>query len=161
MKYNEMKRRRHHGQGLVEYALVLVLVALVVIAIVFTVGLGVQRVYGVVAGALGVSHTKAELMLDSPGARCYLYDGTTNIYLTGSTNIPFSELTFSTNTTYNSGSGGGVTPIRASVPGTTTGTFWVGYQLAPVQDRGLCPTSVVIQSSNGAIAISPVTIVEA
>jgi Flp pilus assembly pilin Flp len=148
------------GQGLVEYALILVLVALVVISVTFLVGLATQRVYGIVVGALGVSHNSGpKLIIDSPGARCYLQAGTTNIYLTGSTTEQFSDLTYSSNLTYNSGSGGGSTPIRPTVNGTSSGAFWIGYQLAPVLDRGLCPTSVVIQSTSGVIVISPVKVI--
>src|SRR4051812_34886298 len=68
-------QKGQEGQGLVEYALVLVLVAVVCIAIMFATGLSVQRVYGLIAGALGAKHNtenyKGEgIVIDL--AQCYV-----------------------------------------------------------------------------------------
>src|SRR4051812_49246100 len=54
---NRMKRTRTRrgarGQGLVEYALVFVLVSIVVIVTAALIGTAVQRIYAIVAGGLG------------------------------------------------------------------------------------------------------------
>jgi len=50
------KRKTFNGQALVEYALILTLVAVVVIVAAFAIGLATQRLYGVVTAALGGSH---------------------------------------------------------------------------------------------------------
>jgi Flp pilus assembly pilin Flp len=166
MQMNPKRLKSHHvakGQGLVEYALILALVALVVIAVTFLIGLSVQRVYGLVVGALGINHGSSALNIESsPPPACYLVGSTTNIYLKGYTNQQFSELTFSTNLTYNSdASGTAITPIRAA-PGNsgTSGAFEVGYQLAPVRDRTKCPTTAVIQAQDGTIATTPIIVIE-
>src|SRR5258708_22800830 len=96
------------GQGLVEYALVLVLVAVVCIAIIFATGLSVQRVYGLVAGALGTRHNTEDfngerIVIDQ--AVCYLvppgYEGPgtpgmTNVTIHGLTHLPLEHLTLPT-----------------------------------------------------------------
>ena len=53
---NDMKalsRRRQHGQGMVEYALILVLVSIVVIVILLTMGNQILNVFSNVVAALG------------------------------------------------------------------------------------------------------------
>jgi pilus assembly protein Flp/PilA len=45
--------RRQHGQGMVEYALILVLVSIVVIVILITMGGQIQNVFSNVVAALG------------------------------------------------------------------------------------------------------------
>ena len=57
-------RRTQSGQSLVEYALLLALVATVAIVVLFGIGLSVQRVYGLIAGVLGAKH-------DSTGGRAH------------------------------------------------------------------------------------------
>jgi len=44
---------RHEGQGMVEYALILVLVSIVVIVILITMGKQIRNVYSNVVAALG------------------------------------------------------------------------------------------------------------
>src|SRR5258708_32696339 len=46
-------RKLQQGQGLVEYGLILVLVALVVIVAAFLVGQATQRIYGIILGSTG------------------------------------------------------------------------------------------------------------
>ncbi len=146
--------RAQRGQGLAEYALLLILVAVVVIVAVFGVGLGVQRVYGIVVGALGTHHDAVgdeTITIASPV--CWVVsaakappNGQTGLYITFSTNVSLSDLTGSTNLAVGGPIGG--TPPSAE------------YQplLGSVADEGLCPKSVVIQSKKGAIAASPVQI---
>ena len=45
--------RQQHGQGMVEYALILVLVSIVVIVILLTMGNQIQNVFSNVVAALG------------------------------------------------------------------------------------------------------------
>ena len=47
--------KRQEGQGMVEYALILVLVSIVVIVILLTMGKQIQNVFSNVVGALGQS----------------------------------------------------------------------------------------------------------
>jgi pilus assembly protein Flp/PilA len=51
-KFGFMKRRQH-GQGMVEYALILVLVSIVVIVILLTMGNQIANVFSNVVAALG------------------------------------------------------------------------------------------------------------
>src|SRR5438046_752356 len=97
---------RQAGQGLVEYALVLVLVAVVCIAIMFATGLSIQRVYGLIAGALGTKHDAdyqgEQIAIDL--AICYLVPegypghatGLTSVRIDGHTNVPIDQLTLAT-----------------------------------------------------------------
>src|SRR5258708_30098090 len=47
---------RSRGQGLVEYALLIALIALLSIVALVIASFGVQRIYGVIAGSLGIRH---------------------------------------------------------------------------------------------------------
>ncbi len=51
------KRRLSRGQGMVEYALLLVFIAVVVIVVLLTLGQQVANVFSNVAGALGFTPT--------------------------------------------------------------------------------------------------------
>jgi len=58
MKHHKLllNRRHHkllHGQGLVEYALILIAIALIVMVVALGFGVAVQRLLGLVTGALG------------------------------------------------------------------------------------------------------------
>jgi pilus assembly protein Flp/PilA len=54
-KYGRLRalRRREDGQGLVEYALILVLVAIVVIGVLTTMGNSIQAVFSDIVSSLG------------------------------------------------------------------------------------------------------------
>src|SRR5262245_2602949 len=94
-------RRRSSGQGLVEYALILVLVAIVVIVVVGLAGLAVQRVYGVVAAVLGAKKEVTGVLtfdfehLPQCGYAAGQGTGLAAIIIT---DIPASDLTVSTDT---------------------------------------------------------------
>ena len=151
------------GQGLAEYALILVLVAIVVIVAAASVGLAVQRLYGVVAGALGAKHdTVGHLVIES-AAQCWIMPpapptyptGFVGINLTGTTDIPFADLTYSTEGSVGTTADGSPVLVQGNP---VLPNFIVNAILAPSPDASKCPQSVVIQAKTGAIAISPVTV---
>jgi Flp pilus assembly pilin Flp len=157
--------KRERGQSLVEYALILVLVAVVAIVALGLVGLAAQRIFGVTVGALGVRHNSTgiiEFSQETP-PMCILRasdpdwpTGFTGILIYGTTSEDLADLTYSSNLSVNTGLGGD--PIVLQENG--DGGFSVNHVLADHPDRSLCPSSVVIQSKNGAIAVAPVIIKE-
>jgi pilus assembly protein Flp/PilA len=155
----ERKQTRKHerGQGLVEYALILVLVAIVVIVVTSLMGQGVQRIFGLITGALGEKHNASGgETITIEYAECYVHTGSnprTGLWIVGTTDVPLNELTGSTNLAYDG-------PISTNpLEGGASGTFTYNPELkAGVGDESLCPRSVVIQSKRGAIAVSPVII---
>ncbi len=144
--------RRQRGQALVEYSLLLGLLALVVIGSVLLVELGVQRVYSVVAGTLGVKHdTNDTQIITIQEASCYVVSpaksppaGQTGLWVIGDTNVALADLTGSTNQQV----GGPLNPNGAG--------FKYQPLLASAPDTASCSKSVVIQSKKGAIVFAPV-----
>ncbi len=160
---HQKRYNQQQGQGLVEYALILVLVAIVVVAVAGLVGLAVQRVYGVVAGALHTKYdTVGHLVIES-AAQCWIMPpappgypaGFVGINLTGTTDIPFADLTYSTDASVGTTVDGSLVHIEGNP---SPPNFKVNAILAASPDPGKCPRSVVIQAKSGAIAISPVTV---
>ncbi len=158
-------RTREHGQSLVEYALIVVLVAVVAIVVIGLAGLAVQRVFGVAAGALGAKHnTTGVIDISPPGAQCVLGapnppdypNGFTGILIEGTTSENVQDLTYSSNLSVGTGAGGGTIIIESN----GSNGFSIHHVLVMSRDRAYCPSSVVIQGKNGAIAVSPVTVVE-
>jgi Flp pilus assembly pilin Flp len=154
--------RRERAQSLVEYALTLALVALVAIVVIGLAGLAIQRVFGVAAGALGAKHgIKGALNIEK--AECAVYskpqgeftNGLTGINLVGTTNEPLENLTYSSNLSVGTGINGDLMEFEPN----GDGGFKIIRVIADHPDSGLCPTSIVVQSTSGAIAVSPVTIV--
>jgi Flp pilus assembly pilin Flp len=160
--------RKPRGQGLVEYALLLVLVALVVVVAASLLGMGLQRVYGIAAAALG-----AKQDVDGPDGKiviedstCFLMrysDGTrlTGLYIFGYTDLPLTDLNGSTNLfmdtpyeglkfEFSEGEIGGV-----PVPG----SFAFNPLISATEDNPLlCPAAVTIQSkTKPIIAVAPMT----
>ncbi len=154
-------RKYQRGQGLIEYALILILVAVVVIAVAGLVGLAVQRLYGLVAGALGTKYdTVGHLTIDAPGARCWHMSPTSDypqgfigIDLHGITDIPFADLTYSTEGSVGTDLDG----KDASVEGNPSAPNYKVQYILSKTPPFTCPRVVVIQAKSGAIAISPVT----
>ena len=150
------EHRGERGQGLAEYALTIALVALVVIVAAFAIGLAVQRVYGVVAGALGVKHdTHGTHTLVIESANCFASTSAnqTGLWVTGTTDENFSDLTGSTEQAVGTGVNGQSYPIEPNAGG----FLWRPLLATNKADTSLCPTSVVIQAKDGAIAVSPLT----
>jgi len=145
------QRRTQSGQSLVEYALLLALVATVAIVVLFGIGLSVQRVYGLIAGVLGAKHDSAggahTIVIDTALCVSVAATGKTGLWVTGSTSDPLSSLTGSTEH-------GGQGPVSPDAAG-----FVYNPQIASTADVSQCPKAVVIQSQSGAIAITPLTVV--
>jgi Flp pilus assembly pilin Flp len=164
-KGHERRRARQAGQGLVEYALVLVLVAVVCIAIMFATGLSVQRVYGVVASVLGAKHDvenyqgerivieQAECVTLDPGNPHYtgLPNGARALRIRGFTNVPIDQLSLVTDNT-------DVNKLQSNftMMDLTTGEFKFDPILSLVPGEPDCPNGVTIQSIHGAMATSPI-----
>lgn len=147
-------RHRERGQGFVEYALVLVIVALVVIVIVGLLGMALQRSYGVVAGLLGAKHN-TEHVIEIVTAQCIAIqsENLTGLWVIGNTTEDVSKLTGSTEQAVGTGMTGLESPVETNGPN----GFKFHPLLAHTADLSVCPKSVVIQAANGAIAVSPVT----
>src|SRR5690349_15579643 len=100
--------RREHAQSLVEYALILVLVAVVAIVVIGLAGLAIQRVMGVAAGALGAKHdtthvlevTEATCLVRTHASEGYP-DGLTGVQMYGLRTEPTEDLYYSTNLSVN------------------------------------------------------------
>jgi Flp pilus assembly pilin Flp len=160
-----MNRRkpRTKGQGLVEYALILVLVAVVTIVILHFFGHGAQRIFGIVAGTLG---TKIESNgLEIGYAECVVDHSInkTTLWVRGYTKFDPTELVGSTEKAHggdiaqnNNTFKPGTDPKGLGRPSTGAETFKYTPTLGKA-DASLCARVVVIQSDNGAIAAWPVT----
>jgi hypothetical protein len=154
-------RRMQRGQGLPEYSLTLVLVALASIIALVLLGFAVQRLYAIVGGVSGASRNASAngnyIIIDQ--ADCYIvgpnnphyatYDngnpppwystGLTAIYVNGTTNVPLPDLQASTNR-------GFATDITEN--NHAAGTFVYNPIIIDQHpDPGLCPAAVVIQST--------------
>ncbi len=153
----EYCRGRKRGQGLVEYALILALVALVVIVAAFLLGRATQRVYGVIGGAMGAKYNSVgQHALEITTAECIAVQSPpeTGLWVVGLTNEDVANLTGSTNLAVGTGIGGALSPVETNGPG--------GFKFHPLlletsADLGICPTSVVIQVKDGTIAVSPIS----
>ncbi len=145
-------RRGRSGQSLVEYALLLALVAVVAATILFGIGLSVQRVYGVIAAVLGAKHdttgSSNTIVIDTALCVSVAATGKTGLWVTGTTNEPLANLIASTERV-------GQGPVSAGGSG-----FVYNPEIASVADTNLCPKAVVVQSRTGAIAITPLTVVK-
>jgi Flp pilus assembly pilin Flp len=149
------KRSAKQGQSLVEYALILVLVAVTVIVVARLVGLATERVFGVTVAALGTTAEVAgnDGFIEITSATCYAVrsTGEVGLWVLGNSNIPPDQLTGSTEVTVNqvpvtaNGSGFKYNPNIVSFPAEKTKAL-----------TSLCPNAVVIQSSGGAMAVAPV-----
>jgi len=85
--------RREHGQGLVEYALILVLVALVVIGILLVLGPSIRDVYNRVVQALGGTGLSRYITSTSPSVTDLggsIYRLTVTVYVNAQTNVTLS-----------------------------------------------------------------------
>ncbi|HLY27386.1 MAG TPA: hypothetical protein VKQ72_13670 [Aggregatilineales bacterium] len=153
-------RYRSRGQGQVEYALVLAVVSLVVIVAVTLVGLGAQRVYGVIAGSLGAKHDTLTQghTIEIVSAQCIAVpsQNLTGLWVVGNTDELVANLTGSTNLAVGTGIGGAPSPVNPDPDNPNVFKFQplLSQQKA---DLTLCPIAVVIQATDGAIATAPIT----
>ncbi len=155
---------------MVEYALVLVLVALGSIVILGLAGVGVQRLYGVVSGVMGARRQAGDgaisgQVINITGASCYVYapsgvfpSGYIGYFLKVETNIPLDQLnTAGTEQTLmlSVNNNPDQTTIVAP-PGTSHITF--EGSVPNSADSSLCPRVAIVQSIQGSIAVRPVDI---
>jgi Flp pilus assembly pilin Flp len=154
---NKRNKRGQSGQGLVEYALILALVALVVIISLTLMRLSTMRGIGQVTAALGGQRSGD----DSAGfnisfdpnqpPQCGYLQGVnkTGISVRGSTNVPLSDIVA---TTENSNQILGLMPDG-------TNRFAAYTILADGRDHSVCPKGIVIQTkpeSGGMTILHPV-----
>jgi len=176
-------RKLQQGQGLVEYGLILVLVALVVIVAAFLVGQATQRIYGIVLGSTG-GKADSGGNLQIVGAWCvanFTQDppetGLIVIGITSETNVDTSTtpptyptLYASTDTQATEVGDSGLRHVDVFDPASVDSSLYPSgitptFQFTPVlsdttADTSLCPTSVTIQdSTNNFISAWPVTAV--
>ena len=150
--------RIERGQGMVEYALILALVAVVAIAGLSLVGLGVQRNLAVIAGVMGADHdTSDRAILEITTAQCIAVgsSGLTGLWVVGVTDQDIAWLSASNEYGINVGVDGLAAAVSASGPN----TFQYNPLLAYSADISACPKTIVIQSASGAIAVAPVDVV--
>jgi hypothetical protein len=149
-------RRTEHGQGLVAYALILILVGLAVIVAIRLVGLAVQRNYGVLAGTLGVTHnTSGQHIIEIVNAQCIAVESArlTGLWVFGNTNEDVADLAASTEQAV----GTGMDSLPSPVESNGRNSFKFHPLLAYKADLSVCPQAVVIQGKDGAIAVAPIT----
>jgi Flp pilus assembly pilin Flp len=151
-------RREKKGQGLVEYALIIALVAVVVIVAAAVVGLAVQRVYGVIVAALGTKHD-AVGHLEIESAQCIASTslGKTGLIVYGYTTDDPSKLTASSELTVGTSLDGSMLLITSN--GGAPNSFLLNRVFANQANIALCPKTIVVQSPNGIIAVAPLTAV--
>ncbi|MBX3085282.1 MAG: hypothetical protein KF716_26855 [Anaerolineae bacterium] len=162
-------KRSYKAQGLVEYALIIVLVAVVVTAIAFMLGLAVHRVYGLVAGSLGGTHdATGAVQIRIEQARCIAQTSTnrTGMWVTGfvSPGIPLTDFeihtTMSADTAFDADSDGIIETMSLTDNGAPGSG---GFKWNPViKNNSLtaqCPSAIMIRLSNNpsVFAIAPVT----
>ena len=165
-------RRAAKGQGLVEYATIIALVALVSIVILSAVGLATSRNYAVVASVVGgkknptgsvtgltntisveTSSPKVTCNIASPtsgwcGAHTCGAKGSTfvTLQLYASPDIQQQDIAYSVNSAY--------------IPSTTTGSaasFQATVPIANTADAAYCPNGIVVTAKK-AITIAPVQV---
>lgn len=141
------------GQGLVEYALLLGLVAVVAIVAIGLVSVAVQRNYGIVGAVLGAKKEQPGVLSFIYFPRCGHIPGQgTGLYAEIITNVPMSDLTVSTDT-------GFITMLTPMAGGYKIQPNFTQYQ--DINDLSLCPHGLVVQTSQaygGATALYPVMI---
>ncbi len=142
------KDRRQHGQSLVEYALIIVLLAVVAIGVLLILGTQLQRVYGLVSAVLGQSYnTTGQHTLTITSAKCVALTSAhqTGLLISGNTDEPITDLMGSTEL-------GG-----APVSDNGSGFLYHPMVDSTTADTSKCPRGVVIQARDGSIAFAPVT----
>ncbi len=153
---NRRPRTRQRGQGLVEYALIMVLVAVVVIIALTLLSHALQRSYGIVAAVLGAKRDSAgSHTIQILTSLCVAVPQThlTGLWVIGTTDEDVTNLTGSTDQAVGTGIGGAASPVESNGPS----SFKFHPLLsADVADLSLCPKGVVIQAADGTLALAPV-----
>jgi Flp pilus assembly pilin Flp len=149
-------RRHKNGQALVEYALILALVAIVAIVGISVLGRATQRSIGTVAGELGAEGAGdlngEQISIDQADCWVVTSSNQTGIFVTFTTNAPLTGIKGST-TADRSASG----PVSSygALPG---GGVYQPVLSSTVASADLCPQSVVLQSEKGALAIAQLVV---
>jgi Flp pilus assembly pilin Flp len=167
-------RKLQTGAGLVEYALILVLVAVGAITILSLAGVGVQRLYGVVGGAMGLKKDANDgaiqgQVINITGANCLIiavgsaYDGgiyaatgSTTFVLKVDTNVDLTQL--NTAGTENTLMMDEDTVASNPVPPPALSNLVFKLDSVPYPDASACPSTAIVQSVQGSIAVSPVEV---
>jgi len=139
-------RRRQRGQSAAEYVLLLGLVAIVVIVILFGVGLGAQRIYGLIGGVFGIHYgTQGKHIVEITSAQCISVASIrqTGLWVVGNTDEDIADLTGSTEL--------GLSEVSAN----GSGFLYHPMIDSTSADTTKCPESVVIQAKDGSISIAP------
>lgn len=159
-RINKFIRAKSSGQGLVEYALILALAALVVIGVGALMGMAVQRIYGIVIGALGTNAPAAGGSIEITEAICHVveYQDRMGLVITGTNSSDLSgSLVGSTNYSYKNARAE-INNSVTTVSQTSLTTFeWRPKIIEAGVSSSLCPVSIVIQSGTR-VAAAPVTI---
>ena len=149
------RRQSNSGQSLAEYALIIASVAIIVIVVALAIGLGAERIFGILGGAFGVHHdAHGQHFITIETAQCLASksQNLTGLWVTGSTDEDLSKLSGSTNLSTTGLNG---VPFEISENGASA------YKFNPLLASGLnlevCPQSVVIQATDGTEAFSGVT----
>lgn len=152
-------RRKLYGQSQVEYIVILALVSLVVIAAGSALGPAINRVFGVVTGALGTQYNTVgsghTIEIVTAVCESAPNPSRTGLWVSGNTDEPVDQLVGSTNLAVGTGLNGESSPVTTN--NAVPGTFLFNPILVSREDLSICPSSVVIQATDGAIAIAPVT----
>jgi Flp pilus assembly pilin Flp len=156
-------RKSRKGQGLVEYAVIIALVAIVCVIILGLVGLAVTRNYGLIAGALGAkkdvkgaqNYVRFDLDTNPPKCGTILsggHAGQRKFYAQFN-----SDFDFTNDNSFTAATDTGLIPlIITNHPPYGTDAWTINNTLNPDDP---CPTSVVIQlpkSKGGGTAAYPV-----
>lgn len=161
-------KRSYKAQGLVEYALIIVLVAVVVTAIAFMLGLAIHRVYGLVNGSIGGKHdATGTVQIRIEQARCIAQPSTnqTGMWVTGfaSPGTPLTDFevhtTKTADTAFDADSDGIIETMSLTTNG-GPGTFkWNPTIKNGAATTGLCPSAIMIRlrDNPSVFAIAPVT----
>jgi Flp pilus assembly pilin Flp len=166
--------RAHRAQGLAEYALILVLVSIVVIAILALVGLGLHRAYGLVAGSLGGKQDASgsiAIRIEQSLCIAKLDTNQTGMYITGfiTPGVPLTDFevhtTKTADTAFDADSDGiidtmDLNQIPLAEYGGPGGFKWNPMIKSNLASTGLCPTAIMIRLRGNAsvFAVSPVKI---
>jgi len=151
----KVHRRSRQGQSLAEYALIIGSVAVVVIVVAFAIGLGAERIFGVIGGAFGAHHdAHGEHFITIDSAQCFASksQNLTGLWVTGSTDEDLTKLSGSTNLSTT-----GLNGVPFIISDNGAGGYKFNPLLAYSVNLDVCPQSVVIQGTDGTEAFAPVT----
>jgi hypothetical protein len=161
------RKRPRDGQGLVEYAIVISLVAVVSIVILGLVGLAVSRSYGLIAGVLGAKKeigsgtTANHVYFDGDTPQCGMAAGTLMFRADFFSDIPWNSGDI--NNVLTMATDNGLTPVitqNTTIPPGQESVFGNFHlNINPIPPGASCPNSIIIQtpkSMGGQTLVYPV-----